>query len=70
MSAGHSTRSCSLLKTVLWKIRDWYQACCTTFKTHVMAIHHGGEGCPLERGLDILTEDPEHADIDNDSTHS
>ena len=35
-----------------------------------MATCHGGTGCPLDRGLDILTEDPEHADIDNDSTHS
>ena len=29
-----------------------------------------GAGCPLNRGLDILTEDTEHADIDNTSTHS
>ena len=35
-----------------------------------MATHHGGAGHPLNRGLDILTEDPEHADIDNESTHS
>ena len=32
--------------------------------------HHGGAGCPLNRGLDIFIEDKEHADIDNDSTHS
>ena len=36
-------------------------------KTHAMATHHRGAGCPLDRGLDILTED---ADINNDSTHS
>ena len=35
-----------------------------------MAIHHGGAGQPLDRGLDILAEDTEHADINNDSTHS
>ena len=35
-----------------------------------MAIHHGGAGCPLHRGLDILMEDSEHADLDNDSTHN
>ena len=35
-----------------------------------MDTHHGGVGCHLDRGLDILTEDPEHADIDNESTHS
>ena len=42
----------------------------TTYKTHAMATHHGGTGCPLDRGLDILIEDPEHADFDNDRTHS
>ena len=57
-------------KTVLGKIRDRYQAYCTTYKMHAMATHHGGTGDPLDRGLDILTEDPEHADIDNESTHS
>ena len=35
-----------------------------------MATHHGGTGCPLNRGLDILAEDTEHADIDNDNTNS
>ena len=35
-----------------------------------MATHHGGTGHPLIRGLDILTEDKEHTDIDNDSAHS
>ena len=70
MSARHSTRSCSLLKTVLGKIGDWYQAYCTTYKMHAMATHLGGEGYPLDRGLFILTEEPEHANIDNDSTNS
>ena len=37
---------------------------------HTIATHHGDAGCPLDRGLDILIEDPEHADIDNNSTHS
>ena len=32
--------------------------------------HYGATGHPLDRGLDILTEDPEHTDIYNDSTHS
>ena len=31
-------------KTVLGKIRDWYQAFCTTYKTHAMATQHGGAG--------------------------
>ena len=35
-----------------------------------MATHHGGTGCLLDRGMDIHSEDPDHADIDNESTHS
>ena len=41
-----------------------------------MATHHRGAGHPLNRGLDILTEYtehadiPEHADINNDITHT
>ena len=35
-----------------------------------MATHHGDASCSLDRGLDILAEDPEHTDINNDSTHS
>ena len=70
MSACHITRLCSLLKAVLGKIRDWYQAYCITYKTHAMATHHGVARCPLDRGLDILTEHPEHAHLNNDSTHS
>ena len=35
-----------------------------------MATHHRCAGCLLDRGMDILTEDPEHADIDNESPHS
>ena len=37
---------------------------------HTMATHHGGTGHPLDRGLDILIEDSEHADIGSESTHS
>ena len=37
---------------------------------YTMATCHGGVGCPLDRGMDILTEDQEHADIDNESTYS
>ena len=70
MSACHHTRLHSPLKTVLGKIRNWYQAYCTIYKTYTVATHHGGEGCPQDRGLDALTEDPEHADIDSDSNHN
>ena len=70
MSAHHSTRMCLPLKTVLWKISDRYQAYFTTYKMHAMATHHGGTGCPLDRGIYLHTEDHEHRDIDNESTHS
>ena len=36
---------------------------------HAMATHHRRTGHPLDRGMDILTEDPEHADINNENTH-
>ena len=37
---------------------------------HTMATHYRGAGHPLDRGMDILTEDPEYADINNERTHS
>ena len=70
MSACHSTRICSPLKTVLGKIGDKYQAYCTTYKIHAMATHHGGAGCPLDRSINNHAEDLEPTDIDNDNTHS
>ena len=60
VSADHSTRTCSPLKTVLEKIGDGYKAYCTTYKMHTMATYNGGTGCPLDRGIDIHTEDLEH----------
>ena len=35
-----------------------------------MVTHHGGTWHPLDRGIDLHAEDPEHADTDNESTHS
>ena len=70
MSACHSTRMHPLLKTVLGKIRDRYQAYYTMFKMHTITTHHGGTGFHLKRGIDIITEDPEHTDINNKSSHS
>ena len=70
MSAHCSTRLHSPLKTVLGKIGDRYQTYCTIYKTPTMATCHGGAGHPLDRSLYILTEDPEHANINNDSIHS
>ena len=49
MSACCSLRSHSPLKTVFGKIGDTYQAYCHTYKTHAMAIHHGGSGQHSDR---------------------
>ena len=46
-----------------------YQTYCTMHKTHTMATHHKGAGCPLNRGINLNTEDTEQTDIDNESTH-
>ena len=54
---------------MLRKIRDKYQAYCTTYKTHAMATHHRNTGQPFDRGMDLSAEDPEPTDIDNESTH-
>ena len=70
MSAHHSARMHSPFETLLWKIGDKYQAYCTTYKTHTMATQHRSRGCPLDTSIDINVEDPEHTDIDNESTHS
>ena len=69
MSAHHSTRMHSPFKTVLRKIRDKYEAYCTTYKTHAMATCHGDVGHPLDRGISLNAVDPEPTDIDNESTH-
>ena len=70
MSAHCSTRMCSSLKTMLRKIGDRYQTYSTSYKMHAMAACHGGTRCALNRGIDLHTEDPEPADIDNEDTHS
>ena len=59
---------------MLGKIRDKYQAYCTTYKTYTMATHHGSTGCPVERDTDSHIEDIQGIDIepdnDNESTSS
>ena len=60
----------SQFQTMLRKIGDKYQAYCTMYITHAMATHHGGAGCPLDRGINLNAEDPEPTDIDNENTHS
>ena len=51
MSPHQNLRSCSLLKTVLGKIGDTYQAYCHMYKTHTMATNHGGSGQHLDRDI-------------------
>ena len=64
MSAHHSLRLCSPLKTVFWKVEDTYQAHCNTYKTHTMATCHGGSGQPLDRDIDVTREAHEATDTD------
>ena len=59
-----------LLKTVLNKLGDTYQACCNTYKTHAVATCHGGTGQPLDRddtphGKDIEVNILHHEDTDD-----
>ena len=68
MSAYHSLRSCSPLKTVFEKLGDIYQAYCKTYKTHAMATHHGGSGQPLDRDIDKTREVHETTDTDLENT--
>ena len=53
MSACHSLRSHSSLKTVFGKIGDTFQAYCHTYKTHIMATCHGGSGQHTDRDVNI-----------------
>ena len=57
MSAHQNLRLCSLLKTVLGRLGDTYQAYCNTYKTHTKATHHGGSGQPLDRVTDMSREE-------------
>ena len=71
MSAHCSTRTCLPFTTMLWRIGDKYQVYGTTYKTHAMATHHRGTGCPLDRDINLNVEDSETTGIanDNESTH-
>ena len=55
---------------MLRKIRDKYQAYCTTYKTHAMTTHHGGAGCPLDRDNDLHTEDSETTCLYNNNENT
>ena len=64
MSACHSLRSHSPLKTVFGKIGDTYLAYCHTYKTHAMTNYHGGSGQPSYRDVnahEITDTEIEHA---------
>ena len=69
MSAHHSLRLHSPLKTVLGKIGDTYQAYCNTYKTHAMATHHGSSGHPLDRDIAITRDDQTAIDTDVENFH-
>ena len=68
MSACHNLRSCTPLKTVFRKLGETYQAYCNTYKTHAMAIHHGGSGNPLDRDIDMTKETQATIDTDVEDT--
>ena len=64
MSACHSLRLHSPLKTVFGKIGDTYQAYCNTYKTHAMATCHGGSGKPLDRDMNMTRDNQTAVDAD------
>ena len=65
MSACHSTRSCSPLKTVLGKIGDRYQANCTTYKYTLWLPSIEMQAVPWTEVWMFLQRTQGHADIDN-----
>ena len=68
MSACHSLRLHSPLKTVFGKIGDTYQAYCNMYKTYAMATHHGGTGKSLAGDIDVTKETHKTADTDIEDT--
>ena len=64
MSACHSIRSHSPLKSVFGKIGDTYQSYCNSYKTHAMVTWHGGIGHPLDRDVDLNKENPQNAETE------
>ena len=44
---------------MLGKLQKRYQAYCTTYKTHAIATHHGGTGCPINSDINLHIEDTE-----------
>ena len=66
MSACHTLRSCSLLKTVQGRLGDTYQAYCNTYKIHAMTTHHGCSGKSLDRVTNTPREEQPVVDTDVD----
>ena len=64
MSAHHSLRLPSPLKTVFGKIGDTYQAYCNAYKTHTMDTHHGVLGQPLDRDINVTRVAHKASDTD------
>ena len=69
MSACHSIRSHSPLKSVLGKIGGTYQSYYNTYKMHTMATHHRGIGCPFNRDVDLNKENQCNAETEIENTH-
>ena len=69
MSAHHSIRSHSPLKSVFGKIGDTYQSYCNTYKMNTMATCHGGMGHPLDRDINLNKENLENAETEIENTH-
>ena len=68
MSAHHSLRLPSPLKTADGKIGDTYQTYFNTCKTHAMTTNHGGSGSPLDGDIDVTTETHKTTDTNIEDT--
>ena len=55
----NSKQSHSPFKTMLGKVRNRYQAYCTTYKKHTIATHLGGAGCPIDSDINLNIEETE-----------
>ena len=55
---------------MLGKIGDKYQSYWTVYKTHAMATHHRGAGCPVDRDMDHHIEDAETTGLENNNENT
>ena len=77
MSGHHcktSKQMCSPFKTMLGKLRNRYQAYCTTYKRHTIAICNRDTRHPIDSDIDLHIEEAEGINtglvIDNESNSS